>query len=194
VAEALAQLLAAIVPIADVAHVDTHAARGRVLAEPLRSALDVPAADNAQMDGYAVRRADLAGASAASPVDLPIAQRIPAGHVAAPLAAGSVARIFTGALLPAGADAVVMQEAVIADGTTRAAFTASPADGEWIRRRGEDIRAGQTILDAGTRLGPQHLGLAASAPRRCPSSGARASRSSPPATSSRCPARSVSRT
>lgn len=162
VAEALERLLGAVEPVASTESLDTLDARGRVLASPLRSLLDVPAADNSQMDGYAVRASDLAAASDSTPVELPVSQRIPAGHPAPPLAPASVARIFTGALIPDGADAVVMQEAVVDTGSGRAAFAAVPAVGEWIRRRGEDITRGHTILDAGTRLGPQHLGLAAS--------------------------------
>lgn len=163
VADALASLLDRVVPIADHESVSTFEARGRVLAEALLSRIDVPAADNAQMDGYAVRAADLASASETSPVALPVSQRIPAGHVAAPLASGSVARIFTGALLPDGADTVIMQEAAVADaGAGVVRFSQRPAKGEWVRYRGEDIRSGQTILEPGTRLGPQHLGLAAS--------------------------------
>jgi molybdopterin molybdotransferase len=165
--EALGQLLAGIVPLSDHEMVATAAARGRVIAEPLQSRLDVPAADNSQMDGYAVRRADLIDATPSNPIELPVTQRIPAGHVGRPLAAGTVARIFTGALMPDGADAVVMQESVETDETTdktmtRARFSGTPAAGEWVRRRGEDIRDRQIVLDAGTRLGPAHLGLAAS--------------------------------
>ncbi len=138
-------------------------ARGRVLAAALTSALDVPAADNAQMDGYAVRASDLEDASGDRPVALPVSQRIPAGHAAEPLSAGSAARIFTGAPMPDGADAVVMQEVAAFDvASNTVAFTAPAADGEWVRYRGEDIRRGQVVLPAGTRLGPQHLGLAAS--------------------------------
>jgi molybdopterin molybdotransferase len=163
VAEALDQLLDSVAAITDVESVDTAAARGRVLATPLRSRLDVPAADNSQMDGYAVRAAELAGARTGDPIDLPVSQRIPAGHAARPLQIGSVARIFTGALMPAGADAVVMQEAAVVDAASgRVSFTEAPVPGTWIRRRGEDVRCGHTILEAGTRLGPQHLGLAAS--------------------------------
>ena len=163
VGEALTQLLAATVPLTAHDVVATGDARGRVLAESLTSRMDVPAADNAQMDGYAVRGADLASATREAPIALAVSQRIAAGHPPHPLAPGSAARIFTGALLPPGADAVVMQEAVrVDDGTKRVSFEAPPAHGEWIRRRGEDIRAGQVILDAGTRLGAQQLGLAAS--------------------------------
>ncbi len=163
VAEALERLLADARPLAAPEEIDTFDARGRVLAASLTARLDVPAFDNSQMDGYAVRSADLAGASANRPVMLPISQRIPAGHVAAGLAPASVARIFTGALIPEGADAVVMQEEATADEAgSRVAFDAQPASGDWVRRRGEDITNGQVILEAGTRLGPQHLGLAAS--------------------------------
>ena len=161
--EALARVLGGVESLTDRETVATAAARGRVLAASLVSRLAVPAADNAQMDGYAVRAADLAGASAASPVALPISQRIPAGHPNVALQPGSAARIFTGAWMPDGADAVVMQEDVEFDAASnRVAFRARPEDGAWIRRRGEDIRHGQTILSAGTRLDAQHLGLAAS--------------------------------
>ena len=160
---ALADLLRGVAATTGVQTVDTADARGRVLASPLVSALDVPAADNSQMDGYAVRAADLRSATASAPVRLPVSQRIPAGHPGSPLEAGSAARIFTGASIPDGADAVVMQESVSADPATGSATFAAPANGgDWIRRRGEDIGRGQTILAAGTRLLPQHLGLAAS--------------------------------
>lgn len=161
--DALARMLADVVPLAGSEVVDTASALGRVVAAPLVAALDVPATDNAQMDGYAVRAADLAAARTDRPVALPVSARIPAGHPAGRLAGGTCARIFTGATIPDGADAVVMQEDVTVDPTTgRVAFAAAPAAGAWVRRRGEDIACGRTVLDAGVRLGPQHLGLAAS--------------------------------
>ncbi len=161
--DALAALLGQAAAIGGIETVDTFDAPGRVLAEDIRSTIDVPPHDNTQMDGYAVRRADLAAASSESPVRLPIGQRIPAGHVGRALAAGEAARIFTGGRIPEGADAVVMQEQAEADadGTT-VAFTRCPKPGEWIRRIGDDIRAGSVILAAGTRLTPQATGLAAS--------------------------------
>ena len=164
VADALARLLEGVTPVAEVETVSTFDARGRVLARSLSSRIDVPSADNAQMDGFAVRAADLSAASEASPVTLPISQRIAAGHPAtAPLQARTAARIFTGAPLPDGADAVVMQEAVVVQpGADAASFSQRPADGEWVRRRGEDIRRGHVVLASGVRLGAQHLGLAAS--------------------------------
>jgi molybdopterin molybdotransferase len=113
------------------------------------------------MDGYAVRAADCASGKAV----LRVTQRIPAGHVGQPLEAGCAARIFTGAMVPPGADAVVMQEVCVAgkDGEQDSVtINHVPQPGEWIRRAGEDIRAGSTILEAGTRLRAQELGLAAS--------------------------------
>src|SRR5438067_2267032 len=161
VRQALDFLMGAVRPITATETIPTLAANGRVLAADQRSRLDVPPADNTQMDGYAVRAADCASGDAL----LPIAQRIPAGHVGAELAPGSAARIFTGALIPPGADAVVMQEQcelVTSEGGDRVRIRHAPRSGEWIRRRGEDIEAGSVILPAGTRLRAQELGLAAS--------------------------------
>lgn len=145
--------------------VSTFEALGRVLAGDVRSALDVPPADNTSMDGYALRVADVPAAGA----ELVVGQRIPAGVVGRPLAPGQAARIFTGAQVPAGADAVVMQEQCEAlaapageTGLGRVRVLAVPAPGQWIRRRGEDVRAGAVVLARGARLTPQALGLAAS--------------------------------
>lgn len=157
VREALDFLLAAARPVAEVELVDTLEANGRVLAEDQASTLDVPSADNTQMDGYAVRAADCAGGAAR----LTVAQRIPAGQVGSFLQPGTAARIFTGALIPEGADAVVMQEQCELDGDL-VTVKHAPQPGEWIRRAGEDVRAGSVILAAGTRLRSQELGLAAS--------------------------------
>lgn len=159
--DALAALLASAAPVEELESLDTIDSAGRVLAADLRSTLDVPPHDNTQMDGYAVRRADLLGAAEQAPVRLPVVQRIPAGHVGRPLGPGEAARIFTGGLIPAGADAVIMQEQARAEGEN-VVFTHCPKPGEWIRRVGEDIRAGSVILPAGTRLSPQATGLAAS--------------------------------
>ena len=155
--QALDALLAAARPLAQVEHVDTLAANGRVLAAPVTSSLQVPPADNTSMDGYVMRAADVPAAG----TRLPVSQRIPAGHVGTELAPGTAARIFTGGLIPPGADAVVMQEQCVADGGD-VIVNHVPQSGEWIRRAGEDIEAGSVILPAGTRLTPQALGLAAS--------------------------------
>ncbi len=159
--EALVSLLAQASPAAGDERIDIAAAGGRVLAADIRSALDVPPRDNTQMDGYAVRRADLLQATPDRPVRLPVTQRIAAGHVGRPLAAGEAARIFTGGLIPEGADAIVMQEMAAVEGDT-VSFAHCPAPGEWIRRAGEDIRSGSVILAAGVRLTAQATGLAAS--------------------------------
>ncbi|QOY92411.1 molybdopterin molybdotransferase MoeA [Massilia sp. UMI-21] len=157
VPDALSRLLDAARPVTDVETVPTLEANGRVLAEDQRASIDVPSADNTQMDGYAVRAADCASGGAT----LRVAQRIPAGSVGAPLAPGTAARIFTGALIPPGADAVVMQEQCEALGDS-VTVRHAPRPGEWIRRTGEDVAAGAVILPAGTRLRSQELGLAAS--------------------------------
>ena len=137
--------------------VSTFDALGRVLAEDVRSLIDVPPADNSEMDGYALRATDVAAPGTV----LRISQRIAAGSVGSALEPGSAARIFTGAQLPAGADAVVMQELCSpVDGGVR--VDASPAPGQSIRRRGEDVQKGATVLRAGLRLTPQALGMAAS--------------------------------
>ncbi len=132
-------------------------ALGGVLARDVPSPIDVPGYDNSQMDGYAVRAADVAGDGAL----LPVSQRIPAGALARPLAPGSAARIFTGAPMPAGADTVVMQERCRVEGE-RVWIPGPAKQGDNVRPRGNDIRAGQVVLEAGERLRPQHLGLAAS--------------------------------
>jgi molybdopterin molybdotransferase len=138
--------------------VSTFDALGRVLARDVVSEVDVPPADNTSMDGYAVRCGDVAQAGAV----LPVAQRLPAGVVGSPLQPGTAARIFTGAQVPPGADAIVMQEDTepVEGGAVRVRVV--PAPGQWIRRRGEDVAAGATVLASGRRLDPQALGLAAS--------------------------------
>lgn len=157
VREALDFLLEAARPVEQVETVATLEANGRVLAADQLATIDVPSADNTQMDGYAVRAADCASGSAT----LKVSQRIPAGSVGHELEPGTAARIFTGALIPPGADAVVMQEQAEAVGDSVTIHHA-PRAGEWIRRKGEDISAGAVILPAGSRLRSQELGLAAS--------------------------------
>ncbi|MDB5919870.1 MAG: molybdopterin molybdenumtransferase MoeA [Massilia sp.] len=145
-------------PLAESELVPTLGANGRVLFAAQASTIDVPSADNTQMDGYAVRSSDCAGGQAV----LSVSDRIPAGHVGKPLPPGCAARIFTGAMIPDGADAVVMQEQCVLNPDGTVTINHAPAAGEWIRRTGEDIAAGAVILAAGTRLRSQELGLAAS--------------------------------
>ncbi len=137
--------------------VEISQALGRVLAEPLSSHVNMPPWDNSAMDGYAVNSADLTTAD----VRFPISQRIPAGTAGEQLKPGTAARIFTGAPIPPGADTVVIQEVCRCDGD-ELIISELPVAGANVRRAGEDSRVGQEILQAGVRLGPQHLGLAAS--------------------------------
>ncbi|MBU3568327.1 molybdopterin molybdotransferase MoeA [Polynucleobacter alcilacus] len=159
--QALDHLLSHAKAVAESESIPMQAALGRVLAKNVDSLVDVPPLDNTSMDGYAVRTADLQNSGSI----LKIAQRIPAGSVGTQLESGTVARIFTGAPVPLGADAVVMQEdCSIPEGSTdQVQVNVMPLVGQWIRRRGEDLKAGKTALTAGTFLRPQELGVAASA-------------------------------
>lgn len=160
-AQALARLLEKAEPIDKVETIPLMYSTHRVLAEDIVSPIAVPGWDNSQMDGYAVRAADLAGASEATPVSLPVSARIAAGEVGHALEEGTVARIFTGAPIPKGADAVVPQELVDVDGQS-AVFKAPVNDGAWIRRRGSDVEQGSVILKRGQRLTPAVIGMVAS--------------------------------
>ncbi|MBX3654628.1 MAG: molybdopterin molybdotransferase MoeA [Ramlibacter sp.] len=157
--EVLADLLGRAAPLAGTDTVSTFEADGRVLAQDLVAALQVPPQDNSAMDGYAVRVADVA-AAAGQPMD--VGQRIPAGTTGVALAAGSVARIFTGAPVPPGADAVVMQEEAQPAGEGKVRFAVTPTPGQHIRRAGEDILRGSVVLAQGQRLDAASQGLAAS--------------------------------
>jgi molybdopterin molybdotransferase len=159
--EALTMLVAAArtQAIADLETVSTFDALGRVLAQPVTSLINVPPADNSAMDGYAMRTADVPAAGTV----LPVSQRIAAGTVGHTLAPGSAARIFTGAPIPAGATAVVMQEQCEAlDGGAAVRVNTVPTEGLAIRRRGEDVERGAQVLAPGQKLTPQALGMAAS--------------------------------
>lgn len=155
--EALTKLLAPLSPLAETESLPTFEALGRVLAEDLLSPLDVPPLANSAMDGYALRAAEVADEG----VVLPVSQRIAAGRPGEPLQPGTAARIFTGAPLPPGADAVVMQEQaqLLEDGRVR--IDTVPTLRQWVREQGEDVRRGSVVLARGSRLTPQALGLAA---------------------------------
>jgi len=175
--DALQALLSSITPLPGVETVATLQADGRVLAQAVVSSLQVPAFDNAAMDGYAVRSADVQQVGA----ELAVTQRIAAGHSGQALLPGQTARIFTGAPIPPGADAVVMQEQTepvaaldtapvtapdsvpdTVPGTLRVRFLTTAPAGQWVRRSGEDVRTGDSVLQRGQKLGPAELGLAAS--------------------------------
>jgi molybdopterin molybdotransferase len=163
--EALTLLLNSASPIIETEKVSLIEAQGRILAEDLFSTINVPPADNSAMDGYAVHSSDLADSTEKQ---LPISQRIPAGVMGTEFKKGTAARIFTGAPIPPGADAVVMQEVCTpvnnGDGEESSVvkITGPIPAGKNIRNAGEDIRAGDVILKAGLKLKPQDIGLAAS--------------------------------
>ena len=157
VEEALAQILADVEPITGIERLPLAAARSRILAADVVSAIDVPPAANSSMDGYALRYAEYA----AGQREFLVAQRIVAGSVGTALAPGSAARIFTGAELPLGADTVVMQEDCRAEGATVRLGEGVRAQDN-VRPRGQDIEVGSCVGSAGTRLGAAHIGLIAS--------------------------------
>ena len=159
--QAIDHLLSHAQTVIESEEVTTQAALGRILAENVNSLVDVPPLDNTAMDGYAVRTADTNVPGAI----LRLAQRIPAGSIGTQLEPSTTARIFTGAPVPPGADAVVMQEdCTLPEGQVeQVQINVTPAVGQWIRRKGEDLTAGKTALVAGTFLRPQELGVAASA-------------------------------
>ncbi len=151
--------IAALVPTPGIETVALDDALGRVTAERVTSPVDLPLFRNSQMDGFAVRAADVAHA----PVSLPVA-----GEVAArpsdppPLRPGTAVRIMTGAVVPEGADAVIPVEDTLAD-TTSVSISRGRAAGEYVRERGSDVRAGDELLPAGVRLGSRHLAVLAAA-------------------------------
>jgi molybdopterin molybdotransferase len=157
VEQALAHLMAQEFPAQPTETAALDAALGRMLACDVDAALAVPAFDNSAMDGYAVSCADCRQAGDI----LRVAQIVPAGHVGTALQAGTAARIFTGAPIPAGADAVVMQENARRDGGN-VIILQVPSKGENVRRAGHDIATGTRVLARGRRLMPQDLGLIAS--------------------------------
>ena len=166
--EALAELLGHAAPLHKVETISTFDADGRVLAQDLIASMDVPAHDNSSMDGYAVRCADWQDSSTA----LLVNQRIAAGSSGEVLGSGCAARIFTGAPVPGGADAIVMQEDCLPGGAdpggeggaggAHVRLLAQPKAGQWIRRRGEDVKSGCRVLAKGELLAPASIGLAAS--------------------------------
>jgi len=159
VEEALAHILERTNTVNGSERTGLDSALGRVLVNDSVAAVDVPPADNSAVDGYAVCSGEL---GAAHTTLLEISQRASAGRVPPPLRAGTAARIFTGAPLPPGADAVVMQERCRADGK-RVLLPGGVEPGAHVRRAGENIHRGQVILPAGLRLRPQDVGLAAAA-------------------------------
>jgi molybdopterin molybdotransferase len=163
--EEAGSLILAETPVLGAETIATAEAMGRVLAEAIVSARRHPPADCSAMDGYAVRRADLSGARPERPVELPVVYEVPAGGQAVrALEAGEAARIFTGAPLPDGADAVVRQEDAV-ETTSRVRIGIEPRPREHVRDGGEDFEVGDRLIEPGALLGPAHLGVLASVGR-----------------------------
>jgi len=154
--EARDKLLASLPRLCGTETLPTDQCAGRILAEDVVAPINVPPAPNSSMDGYAVRFADLDGS------ELPVSQRIPAGHMAQPLQRGTAARIFTGAEMPPGADTIVIQEDAQVTESGAIRVTDMPKPGEWVRPAGMDLKQGETILTAGTRITPPAVGVSAS--------------------------------
>jgi len=155
--DALLKLLDPVSSVTESEAVKLEDALGRILAEDVYSTINVPGYDNSAMDGYAVNSEDCSETGA----QLPVSQRIAAGQTGIPLKKGSAARIFTGAPMPPDANAVVMQELCEREGDVVTVNTVVDA-GCNVRKAGEDIGEGDTVLEAGACLRPQELGLLAS--------------------------------
>ena len=156
--EALQQLISQVSALATISSRPLMQALGEVLAETQQAGISVPSADNSAMDGYALNTADLVNLNS---VSLPVSQRIAAGEAGNKLEPGTTARIFTGAPIPEGANAVIMQEQVVVEGDG-IRLQAAVEPGQNIRPAGNDIRRGDIILRQGMRLRAQDIGLAAS--------------------------------
>ena len=157
--EALEQLLAQPARRPEVERISIDRADGRITAEPVIATVSAPPADNSAMDGYAVRCADVRQ----TPSVLPLSMRLAAGDARGSLMAGTACRTFTGAELPDGADAVVIQEHCVPGPDSTVIINTRPQPGDHIRTRGQDFAAGSTVVAAGFRLRPQEIGLIASA-------------------------------
>lgn len=157
VADALSQMLSRVEPSSQTESVALDKALGRVLAGDVVAGFSVPGFDNSAMDGYALRFTDLAEGAALS-----LCGEALAGHpYSGELPQGGCVRIMTGAVIPQGADTVVMQELALVDGNN-VRFSAAPRQGDNVRLKGEDIQEGSTILKTGHRLQPADIGLLAS--------------------------------
>jgi molybdopterin molybdotransferase len=160
--DALNRMLASIAPLTQTELIPIQQAHGRVLAREVRSALNVPSFDNSAMDGYALRCMDVSEADIQNKKAFAVSQRIAAGDIGAAVQAGTLVRIFTGAPVPPGADAVIQQEHVTLQEGGLAVLDRLPRFGDNIRRAGEDIEAGAVVIEAGKRLSTVDIGVAAS--------------------------------
>lgn len=161
VTEAKENILAATRPLS-AASLPLAAALGCVLGQDVVSTVNLPPWDNSAVDGYAVRTGDVESATENNPIHLRVSAQVPAGTMpSAPLDPRTCARIFTGAPIPEGADAVVMQEDTRPHHEGYVAVIESAEPGENIRPAGGDVKAGAAVLRAGTLLGPAQIGMAA---------------------------------
>lgn len=163
--DARSRLLAGVAPLGSES-VTLNSAAFRVAAGDVSSSIDLPAFDNSAMDGYAVRAADVSLAKADAPVTLALAGKVAAGEgFTSEVQAGTCVRVFTGSMLPRGADAVVMQEDVRIDGQPSARVHVLDGVKPWenVRFRGEDVKQGAVLVRAGERLSPGRIGLLAAA-------------------------------
>ena len=159
--EALATVLGAVEPLG-VERVALLDALGRVLAQEVRSPRDIPGFDNSAMDGFAVRAADVAGATADKPVRLTVTETVPAGKMPSrEVKAGQAARTMTGAPIATGADAIVPVEQTRESGDA-VEILAAPAPHSFVRPRGEDVKRGEAVMSPGRLLGAADLGMLAS--------------------------------
>jgi molybdopterin molybdotransferase len=158
--EVVQERVRAAVPSPHLATIAVRDALGLVLGADVVAGEQVPPFANTAMDGYAVRAADTAGASDATPVRLRVVGDLPAGHApTVPVGPGEAIRIMTGAPIPDGADAIVMVERTERDGADGVRISAAAAAGDHVRAAGGDLEAGDAVFDAGTVLGPAHLGV-----------------------------------
>jgi molybdopterin molybdotransferase len=160
VEEYLVHVLSQIAPMAGL-DVPLSEAQGCMLAKDVVAPLDLPPWDNSSMDGYAVRLADVTGASPEFPAELDVIDDIAAGYVSGrTIKPGTCARIMTGAPVPDGAEAIVAVEQTDR-GTRRVQIRTEPGEGQYIRRRGSDVAVGDHLLPAGTELTSAQIGLLA---------------------------------
>jgi molybdopterin molybdotransferase len=159
--QAIAEILGRVEPLGQHELVRLEQARGRVLARDVLADLDLPSFEKSAMDGFAVRAADLAGAGAAGTRLTIVGESRAGAPFAGRVEAGRCTRIYTGAELPAGADAVVPVEESRDEGPRSVVLAGSPEPGRHVCHRGEDLRAGERVLERGRRLGPVDLALLA---------------------------------
>ena len=162
VAQAEKTILSLIQPLSEVESIDLTLATGRILARSISSQVDFPHWDNSAMDGYAVKFSDVRSSTPKHPITLEVIEEIPAGYQPQrEIQSGEAARIFTGAIVPAGADTIVMQEHTQRVQKTFVKIQITPTAKSFIRQRGEYAKIGDPLLAAGTVLNPAEIAILA---------------------------------